>query len=149
MELTGVSQYSGFCILGGSSLSEETRKKLLELGIDPSTVSSEAQAQALIASVKAKLEVQIITEQNGCSSELELGTRAKALARKLGISIPASNNMKQIMRSLEQAVNDKKEHQDEYYSLKKDAEQIEQSQHSIFTAMNVTANMNKIMLGLN
>lgn len=148
MELTGVSKYSGFCLIGASSLSEETRKKLRELGIDPSTVSSEAQAQALIASVKAKLEVQVVAEQNGCTSELELVTRAKSLARKLGISIPASNNLKQIMKTLEQAINDKNEHQDEYSSLKNDAEKIEQSQNSMFMAMNVTANMNKLILGL-
>ena len=148
MELTGVSQYSGFCLVGASSLSEETRKKLRELGIDPSTVSSEAQAQALIASIKAKLEVQIITEQNGCSSELEISTRAKSLARKLGISIPASNNLKQMMKTLEQAVNDKKEYQNEFSELKNDYEKIEHNQNSMFTAMNVTANMNKFILGL-
>ena len=148
MELTGVSQYSGFCFLSGSSLSEETRKKLRELGIDPSTVTSEAQAQALIASIKAKLEVQVISEQNGCSSELEIITRAKSLARKIGIALPASNNLKEMMRTLEQAVCDKKEYQDEFSALKNEHETINQSQNSMFTAMNVTANMNKFILGL-
>ena len=45
MSINGVQSTSWFLPLNQSNLSEETKRKLRELGIDPSTVSSEAEAQ--------------------------------------------------------------------------------------------------------
>lgn len=148
MDITGVNSYSCFGMNTGSVLSEETKRKLRELGIDPSTVSSEAQAQALIEATKKKLEVQVSSStQNCCTGELELISRAKSLARKLGIPISGSN-LKQMMKTLEQALTNKKEHQDEFFALKNDFENIEQRHNSMFIAMNMTASLNKFKLGL-
>ena len=52
MSINSVGNLSGYIHLCGSKLSEETRRKLIALGIDPSTVASEAQAQILIAQIE-------------------------------------------------------------------------------------------------
>lgn len=148
MDITGVNTYSCFCLNTGSVLSEETKRKLRELGIDPSTVSSEAQAQALIESTKNKLEIQIASNTQNCNSgELELISRAKTLARKLGIPL-TNSNLKQMIKTLEQALTDKKEYQDEFFALNNDYEKLEQTQNSLFIALNMSASLNKFKLGL-
>lgn len=59
MSINGVSSFGGYGILGQHSrLSESTIRKLQALGIDPTTVSSEVQAQTLINAVLQKQQVQ-------------------------------------------------------------------------------------------
>lgn len=145
---TGVNLYNCFSPCTGSTLSDETKRKLRELGIDPSTVSSEAQAIALIEATLKKIAMQVSdTSQNSCNGESDILSRAKTLARKFGIPV-VSSNLKQMMKTLEKAANEKKEHQDEFLALKSDYEKIEQSQNSMYLAMNITASLNKFKLGL-
>lgn len=145
---TGVNLCNCFSPCTGSTLSDETKRKLRELGIDPSTVSSEAQAIALIEATLKKIAMQVSdTSQNSCNGESDILSRAKTLARKFGIPV-VSSNLKQMMKTLEKAANEKKEHQDEFLALKSDYEKIEQSQNSMYLAMNITASLNKFKLGL-
>ena len=152
MDITGVNSgvnlYNCFSPCTGSTLSDETKRKLRELGIDPSTVSSEAQAIALIEAALKKIAMQVSdTSQNSCNGESDLLCRAKTLARKFGIPIVGSN-LKQIIKTLEQSAKEKKEHQDEFSTLKSDYESLEQRRDSMYLAMNITASLNKFKLGL-
>lgn len=59
-----------------STLSAATRRKLEELGIDPSTVTSEAEAQALIAQAEAakhkQNEVSVTGSQNNVFNAMDM-----------------------------------------------------------------------------
>jgi len=159
MSVNGISSLSGFMISGQSGISEETRKKLIALGIDPSSVTSEVQAQMLIANALRQLEVQKTTNQSSskctCSSELELLTKAKNLAKQAEVSISPNQTLKEIIEKLTlefQSFNpeskDSEKFLNELTSIKSGYDEIVQNQNSMYTAMNLTANLNKFMLGL-
>lgn len=51
MSINSVSFINSYSYCAGSPLSEATKRKLIALGIDPSTVHSEAEAKALIDNI--------------------------------------------------------------------------------------------------
>ena len=53
-----------------------------------------------------------------------------------------------MIKTLEQALTDKKEYQDEFFALNNDYEKLEQTQNSLFIALNMSASLNKFKLGL-
>ena len=73
MSINSVGNLNGYIRLCGSKLSEETRRKLIALGIDPSTVTSEAQAQILIAQLeelKKQAKIQPINTDSNINQNL-------------------------------------------------------------------------------
>ena len=95
------------------TLSEETIRKLKELGIDPNTVKNEAEAQALIAQaqkakqnnngekVQGKTDIQI---QSMKKKSEDLGKKMEDLAEKLGITLSKTDSAKVSIEKLEQSV---------------------------------------------
>lgn len=79
MSLNSVSSNLYFCVYSTQKISEETRKKLIALGINPNTVTSEAQAQALIAKIEKTQSVKEPTNEssskNTISSEQDYETQ--------------------------------------------------------------------------
>lgn len=159
MSINGVSSLGGFFLSSQSAISEETRKKLLALGIDPSSVTSEAQAQMLIAAELQKQQVAQTTNEssskNTCSSELELLTRAKNLAKRIGVSVSSNQTLKEILDKISAKIDslpsnqqEVKQFSEELDSINNEYNSVVQNQNSMFTAMNMTANLNKLMLGL-
>ncbi len=74
MSINGVNLF-GFC---NGRLSEETKRKLKALGIDPSTVVSEAQAYQLIANAlknQSVTQAQEVQSKTASASETEIQTR--------------------------------------------------------------------------
>ena len=75
MSVNNISTISNFYICTGG-LKEETRRKLLSLGIDPSTVSSEAEAQRIIENAEQLKKIQKVDNEsiskNTCSSEEDI-----------------------------------------------------------------------------
>ena len=63
MSINNIGSLSGFIVIQ-DRLSEQTRRKLIALGIDPSTVSSESEALRLIESIERKKEVQKVDNEN-------------------------------------------------------------------------------------
>ena len=51
MSINSIGFSNAYLCFSGSSLSESTKRKLIALGIDPSTVQSESQAKAIIEQV--------------------------------------------------------------------------------------------------
>lgn len=162
--VTSSASNSFFGCVSGSRLSEETIRKLRRLGIEPSTVTSEAQAQALITKLEQKLEQVHKTAnsnnaQQATSSEAEMIAKAKALAAQVGISVSSSESLSDIFSKISKklesitkggdSLKEVKGYKSELSSLEDEYSTIQQSQNSMYSAMNYTANMNKYILGLN
>lgn len=162
--VTSSANNSFFGCVSGSRLSEETIRKLRQLGIEPSTVTSEAQAQALITKLEQKLEQVHKTAnsnnaQQATSSEAEMIAKAKALAAQVGVSVSSSESLSDIFSKISKklesitkggdSLREVKGYKSELSSLEDEYSTIQQSQKSMYSAMNYTANMNKYILGLN
>lgn len=162
--VTSSASNSFFGCVSGSRLSEETIRKLRRLGIEPSTVTSEAQAQALITKLEQKLEQVHKTAnsnnaQQATSSEAEMIAKAKALAAQVGVSVSSSESLSDIFSKISKKLEsitkggdsfkEVKGYKSELSSLEDEYSTIQQSQNSMYSAMNYTANMNKYILGLN
>lgn len=162
--VTSSANNSFFGCVSGSRLSEETIRKLRRLGIEPSTVTSEAQAQALITKLEQKLEQVHKTAnsnnaQQATSSEAEMIAKAKALAAQVGVSVSSSESLSDIFSKISKklesitkggdSLKEVKGYKLELSSLEDEYSTIQQSQNSMYSAMNYTANMNKYILGLN
>lgn len=162
--VTSSANNSFFGCVSGSRLSEETKRKLRQLGIEPSTVTSEAQAQALITKLEQKLEQVHKTAnsnnaQQATSSEAEMIAKAKALAAQVGVSVSSSESLSDIFSKISKklesitkggdSLKEVKGYKSELSSLEDEYSTIQQSQNSMYSAMNYTANMNKYILGLN
>ena len=173
MQKGGIMSINNISNLGTSysfctqnKLSEETKRKLQALGIDVTNVTSEAQAQMLITAAQSRQQVQKTDNSNKdttCSSELELITKAKTLAKKMGVSVSQNSTMSEILTSLSNKIstltaqagnnqtktNEIQQFRTELTSLQNEYSTLTQSQNSIFSAMNMSANLNKFLLGLN
>lgn len=162
--VTSSASNSFFGCVSGSRLSEETIRKLRRLGIEPSTVTSEAQAQALITKLEQKLEqvhktANSSNAQQATSSEAEMIAKAKALAAQVGVSVSSSESLSDIFNKISKklesitkggdSLKEVKGYKSELSSLEDEYSTIQQSQNSMYSAMNYTANMNKYILGLN
>lgn len=167
MSINSVSSLGGFSISGQSHLSEATKIKLQALGIDPTSVTSETQAQVLISNAQACQQVQKTTNEdnskNTCSSECNLIFRAKSLASKMGVRVSNDESLSEILCCLSSKFNtinnqsngdstnirELQKFQSELSSIQSEYSVVKQNQNSMYIAMNLSANMNKFMLGIN
>lgn len=136
---------------GGSGISEETRRKLIALGIDPRTVASEAQAQALIQNaIKIRKSAKIPLPVNVCQGEQEIVSKAKTLAAKMGLIVSSTTPLEQILKAISDKINSGKhdEHKAEFASLQQAYQTVKQNKNAVFACMNYNASLNKMMLGL-
>ena len=163
---SGVS-LSGLYAVQTNQLSEATKAKLIALGIDPSTVSSEAEAQTLISQVEAmsktdKARPQTNGTQQTTSSEQELMQKARELAEKVGVSLSQNDTLddmcKKISDKLEQlsaaCTNDTakmqvlKDYGQQLNNINSKYRTVQSTQEAIFAAMNMVSWNNQIALKL-
>ena len=86
-------------------LSSSTKQKLEALGIDPTTVTSEAQAQSLIAQAEAtKHQQNSGQQQGGNSSEQELLSEAKDLASNVGATVSSNDTLDDIIDKIAEEI---------------------------------------------
>lgn len=136
---------------GGGGISEETRRKLIALGIDPRTVTSEAQAQMLIKNaIKIRKSAKIPLPVNICPYEQELISKAVNLASKMGIKVSNSTPVEQILKAISDKIDKGgyDEFKGEFASLEEKFRQVKQNENNVFASMNYNAILNKMMLGL-
>ena len=152
---------SGAYITPSNQLSEATKAKLEALGIDPTTVTSEAEAQSLIAQVESMSKTDKARPQSG-SSDMALLTKAKELAEDVGAKVSERDNLddicKKISEKIEQlaqqyasdpvAMNKLADYQRELSSIDSRYSSKIDTQDSIFAAMNMISASNKYALGL-
>ncbi len=160
MSINSVSSIGSFTGCQGSNLSEETKRKLRELGVEPSTVANEFQAQQLIKTLEQKLEqvhksASFGNARKATSGEAELIAKAKALANQVGISVSSTDSLSDIFSKIKAKINtmeaqgqDIKAYKSELSALEDKYSTVQQNQSSMLSAMNYTASLNKYMLGL-
>lgn len=160
MSINSVSSIGSFTSCQGSNLSEETKRKLRELGVEPSTVANEFQAQQLIKTLEQKLEqvhksASFGNARKATSGEAELIAKAKALANQVGISVSSTDSLSDIFSKIKAKINtmeaqgqDIKAYKSELSALEDKYSTVQQNQSSMLSAMNYTASLNKYMLSL-
>lgn len=160
MSINSVSSIGSFTGCQSSNLSEETKRKLRELGVEPSTVANEFQAQQLIKTLEQKLEqvhksASFGNARKATSVEAELIAKAKALANQVGISVSSTDSLSDIFSKIKAKINtmeaqgqDIKAYKSELSALEDKYSTVQQNQSSMLSAMNYTASLNKYMLGL-
>ena len=160
MSINSVSSIGSFTGCQSSNLSEETKRKLRELGVEPSTVANEFQAQQLIKTLEQKLEqvhksASFGNARKATSGEAELIAKAKALANQVGISVSSTDSLSDIFSKIKAKINtreaqgqDIKACKSELSALEDKYSTVQQNQSSMLSAMNYTASLNKYMLGL-
>ena len=160
MSINSVSSIGSFTGCQSSNLSEETKRKLRELGVEPSTVANEFQAQQLIKTLEQKLEqvhksASFGNARKATSGEAELIEKAKALANQVGISVSSTDSLSDIFSKIKAKINtmeaqgqDIKAYKSELSALEDKYSTVQQNQSSMLSAMNYTASLNKYMLGL-
>lgn len=160
MSINSVSSIGSFTGCQSSNLSEETKRKLRELGVEPSTVANEFQAQQLIKTLEQKLEqvhksASFGNARKATTGEAELIAKAKALANQVGISVSSTDSLSDIFSKIKVKINtmeaqgqDIKAYKSELSALEDKYSTVQQNQSSMLSAMNYTASLNKYMLGL-
>ena len=143
-------------------LSSSTKMKLESLGIAPTTVTSEAQAQALIAQAEATKNQQNAGQQQGGgnSSEQELLSEAKSLASTVGVTVSSNDTLDDIIDNIsaqlqvmmnsgdKSKISQAQSLQTQLASISDRADSIQSTQQNIFNAMNMVSISNKYALGL-
>lgn len=141
-----------------SQLSEETKQKLIALGIDPTNIKTELQAQNIIKQVEA-LKSQNKTAsstQKGQASNNEILAAAKQLATQVGVNVSKTDTIDDILDNISAAIGkmDSKEPNTKYYQerlavIQSEYAQNQMSLSSLNNMMAAVATSNKIALGLN
>ena len=143
-------------------LSSTTKLKLEALGIDPSTVTTEAQAQTLIAQAEAAKQQNNAgqQQQGGNSSEQELLSEAKNLATEVGVTVSSNDSLDDIVGNIskeiqvmlnsgdQSKISSAQSYQAQLASISGRAEAIQSTQQNIFNAMDMISVSNKDALGL-
>ncbi len=143
-------------------LSSSTKMKLEALGIDPSNVTSEAQAQMLINQAEATKHQQSSEQQQqgGNSSEQQLLSEAKQLATAVGASVSSDDSLDDIIDNISEKIqvmmasNDPSKvkmaqgYQTQLASISERADSVSNTQQNIFNAMDMISVSNKYALGL-
>lgn len=170
MGINPASLINSYFGAGNSTLSEETRRRLIALGIDPSTVNSEAQAQIIIQNVlrAKKMEAENISakpesiQQNCCAGEIELMKKARELAQKMGLQLANNLTLDEILKAIAAQISNvlnsdttdksKKDLYEEYNqdlaAIDKSYEVVKNNENALILSMNMNANINKMILGL-
>lgn len=161
MFINSVGSYYGYT--GSNGLSEETRRKLIALGIDPSTVTSEAQAKILIEKLLQIYSVQktkSADSENNITYEADVYAKAKELAKRVGVSFSHSMTTEEILKTISTKINieaEKEDNNSKYdYSLCKEElaqlefqfYQLKQHENAMFASMYYSGNVNRMMLGI-
>lgn len=99
------SSASGTLGASSSKLSEDTKKKLKELGLDPSQYSSEAEAQAAIAA-KQHQKTEGAKKAGGGGDFKRIEEEAQALAAQMGISAGGNDKISDIMSKISDKIDE-------------------------------------------
>ena len=143
----------------GANLSEETIGKLLSLGIDIESVSSETEAKKLIeeAEKEKKSSDDEESDKKDTTAEENLYNDIKNLARKIGINVNKSENIEDIFDKISQKLDEFEENsynsnlnvfQSELDILKRQFKNMYSGESSILSAMDMISKSNRAALGI-
>lgn len=145
-------------------MSEETKAKLTALGIDPSTVSSESEAQSIIAQAEtiSQMSEQSNEQASSSGSEQDLISKAQELADKAGVSVSQTDSLDEMCAKISAKIENLTEqcgtdaaklstiqgYSQELANINARYAQVQTNQQSMFAAMNMISVSNKYALGL-
>lgn len=146
-----------------SSLSNDTKSRLEALGITVTDGMTESEAQNKIAQAEQKNQAgEEGEQQQGNSSESEIFSEAKSLASSVGVSVSSDADVSEILDDigaqleilLEDAENNPailstlSSYLSQLTSLDDRYDSLQNTQSSMYSAMNMISTNNKIALGL-
>lgn len=145
-----------------SKLSNSTKSKLAELGIQETDGMTESEAQAKIAQAQQQQIAQNQSENEDNSSEEEIRSEAKSLASAVGISVSSDDDVSEILNKIGNELEEMLENAEgnpsvlsqlssylsQLTSLDSQYDNIQTSQNNMYKAMNMVSTNNKISLGL-
>ena len=142
-----------------TALSDDTKKKLQALGLDPSKYTTEAQAQAAITAAQAQQQSQQQGAQKpGGSSFSSIKTEVQDLASKMGINVGNNDKTSDILNNISDKISELKSsagtdptklselngYQSQYTSISSELSQLEASHN--MTGATVLSDYNKATL---
>ena len=140
-----------------NKLSSYTKLRLEALGIDPTSVSTESQAQHLIAQAEDARK-QGTTLKHGGTTREQLTSEAKQLAQKVGARFSDRDSLEKILENISYKLNNmSKNHEDNEViqiiqarlsDIAERAEETVKTQKNIFNEMEMISVSNKLILGL-
>ncbi len=153
------TQFSAVSAYKCTELSPATKLRLEALGIDPSTVQSESQAQILIAQAEAaQSQNNSGKQQGGNSTRAQLVSEAKELAQQVGANVSDKDTLENMLENIAERLNylvqnpaiaDKvSKYQEKLKDLAGRANVMVQIQQNIFDNLNMVSISNKLILGL-
>lgn len=90
-----------------SKLSEDTKKKLQALGLDPTKYSCEAEAQAAITAFIQQQQQQEGTKKTGGNGEIKtIKSEVQSLASEMGISVGNNDKIGDIMDKINEKISE-------------------------------------------
>ena len=110
MNISSVSSFSSATSVQ-KKLSEETKRKLESMGIDTSSIKTEAQAQQLLKGVEKGVDVEKTDTQHAPkfsvdnSQKAELVSDIKQLAEKVGAVISQGDKIPDMLTKISEAIN--------------------------------------------
>lgn len=109
MNINGVSFYNGANAYQSTNvIPEYIKKKLLELGFDPESVSSLQEALNIVAKAerqKQHQEISIEDRKETAKMEDPLLKKAKALAAKIGIQVSEDDVLEDVLSKIQTVLN--------------------------------------------
>lgn len=141
-----------------SALSDDTKKKLEALGLDPTKYTTEAQAQAAITAAQEKQAQQ--SQQGGSNSYESIKTEVNSLASTMGIEVGSNDKLEDILDKISTQITtlqasagtdatklaDVNNYQAQYTTITSELSKIEAAKN--MTGASALANYNKAALGL-
>lgn len=102
----GASSARSLSGASSSKLSDDTKKQLIALGLDPTKYSNEADAKAAISDAKEKRGKTEGAKKSGGSGDFKrIEEEAQALAAQMGISVD-TNKINDVMRKISDKVSE-------------------------------------------
>lgn len=141
-----------------SQLSEDTKKKLQALGLDPTKYTSEAQAQAAIQEALAR-QTQQPPKPEAVNMD-SIKTEVQELASSMGVTVGSNDKIDDILNNISLKITelqasagtdssklaDVNSYQTKYTTIENELSQLKASKS--MTGANALANYNKAALGL-
>lgn len=152
------NQSISLSVYKSEELSITTKMRLEAVGIDPSSVNSEAQAQILTAQAEAaQKQNNSGQQQGGNSSQQELISEARELALETGTNVSCQDTLDEMLEKIAEKLNTLAQNptntvqsfQSRLLSLAEKADVAVHIQQNIFDNMDMISVSNKLILGLN
>ena len=102
MSINSINSIGNFYVPCAHTLKEETRRKLIALGIDPSTVSSESEAQMLIEQITQRKVAQFKEAKKQAAAQKQINNvnQTEKNSQDMISLLDYDGNMKRIILGL-------------------------------------------------